>query len=282
VSDAFIEVDEQLRSARLQSMFRRGWPYLAGLLALVLVAALAVWGWRAHQGQAAGDSSQRYQDAMQALSLGDTRNASAKFDRLAQEGTPTYRALALMQEAGIKLKAGDGAGAAALFDRAASAAHDPVLADGARLRAAFILMDTAPYDTVRDRLKPLAGAHRPFQTLAREGLAIAELANGRAAEAKGDFQLLSLSPDVSDAARARANAALAMIGTGAAANLGAIAHAAVGLKAAPPPTQQGLSPEQLAALRAQLQAQGQAQGQPQGQTEGQGAAPTTSSSGAPQ
>jgi hypothetical protein len=247
---------------------------MAGLLVLALVASLAVWGWRAHQTGAEGESSQRYQDALQALGLGDVKNAQAKFDKLARDGAPAYRALALMQAAGLKLKANDPAGAAALLDRAADATHDPILSDGARLRAAFILMDTAPYDTVRARLQPLAGQHRPFRMLAREGLAIAELASGRAAQAKGDFQVLSLSPDVSDAARARANAALAMIGSGSGANLGAIARAAVGLKAAPPPapTAQGLTPEQLAALRAQLQQQ-QAQGQP-------AAAPT--SSGAPQ
>ena len=255
-------------------MFRRGWPYLVGLLALVLVAALAVWAWRAHETQAQGENAQRYSDAMQALTLGDTRGAQAKFDHLAQDGTPTYRALALMQEAGMRLKVNDAPGAAALLDRAAAVAHDPILSDGASLRAAFLLMDTSPYDTLRARLKPLAAEHRPFRGLAREGLAIAELASGRAAEAKGDFEVLSLFPDVSDASRARANAALAMISSGAGANLGAIARAAVGLKAAPPPAQPSLTPEQMAALRAQMQQQGQ--GQPAD------AASAPSPSGAPQ
>ena len=40
MADAFYEVDEQLRSARLQSLFRRGWPFAAGLLALLLIAAV--------------------------------------------------------------------------------------------------------------------------------------------------------------------------------------------------------------------------------------------------
>ena len=275
MADAFYEVDEQLRSARLQSLFRRSWPYAVGLLALMLVAALCVWAWRAHVAQAEGDDSQGYADAMQALGVGDTANAGAKFARLAKDGTPTYRALALMQEAGLKLKANDAAGAAALFDRAAGQAHDPILSDGARLRAAFLLMDTAPYETVRARLQPLAGEHRPYHVLAREGLAIAELASGRTGQAKGDFQVLSLSSDASDAARARANAALAMISSGAGSNLGAIARAAVGLKAAPPAPQQGLTPEQMAALRAQMQAQGQGGQAPAGQ-------PAPSPSGAPQ
>ncbi len=274
MADVFYEVDEQLRSARLKSLFRRGWPSVAGLLALVMVAALCVWAWRAHEAAAEGENSQHYADAMQILSAGDTKNADAKFAALAKDATPAYRALALMQQAGIRMKADDAAGAAALLDQAANASHDRITSDGAKLRAAFLLMDGAPYDQLRARLEPLTGTGRPFRMLAREGLAMAELASGRAAQAKGDLQVLSLSSDVSDASRARAEAALAIIQSGAGVNLTAIAKAAVGLKPAPPPVAPaGLTPEQAAALQAQAQAQGGAQtGGPQA-----GAAPADAS-----
>ena len=291
VADVFYEVDEQLRSARLKSLFRRGWPFAVGLLALILAAALGVWAWRAYQARAEGENSQSYADALQALGTGDARDAQTKFAALAKDGTPAYRALALMQEAGIRLKAEDAKGAAALFDQAATVARDPLTADGARLRAAFLLMDGAPYDQVHARLQPLTLPGRPFRMLAREALAVEELATGRAPQAKGDFQVLSLSSDVSDASRARAAAALGMIQSGGAANLSAIAQGAVGLKPAPPARPSGLTPEQAAAIQAQVQgqAQGQAQGQSQAQPQGQAAqpdqtatSPTPAPSGAPQ
>ncbi len=282
VADVFYDVDEQLRSARLKTMFRRGWPYAAGLLALVIVAALCVWAWRAHEASEQGADSQRYADGMAALGVGDTASAQAKFASLAKDGTPTYRALALMQQAGLKLKADDAPGAAALFDQAAAAAHDPLTIDGAKLRAAFLLMDTAPYDQVRARLKPLTASGHPFRMLALEGLAVAELANGQTAEAKGDFQVLSLSSDVSDASRARATAALSMIQSGSGANIAAIARSAIGLKPSPPPAAPaGLTPEQGAALQAQAQAAKAAQSGGQDQTAG-AAAPAPASSGTPQ
>ncbi len=257
MADVFYEVDEQLRSARLKSMFRRGWPLAAGLLALALVAALCVWGWRAHETGVEGENAQRYADAMQVLSAGDTKGADAKFTALAQDGAPAYRALSLMQRAGIRMKAEDAAGAAGLLDQAAATSHDKITSDGAKLRAAFLLMDSAPYDQVRARLQPLTAEGRPFRMLAREGLAMAELASGRTAQAKGDLQVLSLSSDVSEASRARAQAALAMIHSGAGANLAAIAKTAIGLKPAPPPVAPtGLTPQQAAALQAQAQAQG--------------------------
>ena len=209
MADVFYEVDEQLRSARLKSLFRRGWPFAAGLLALVLAAALCVWAWRAHETAAEGENSQRYADAMQLLSAGDTKDAATKFAVLAKDGTPAYRGLSLMQQAGIRMKVEDAVGAAGLLDQAASAAHDRLTTDGAKLRAAFLLMDTIPYDQLRARLEPLTAEGRPYRMLAREGLAVAELANGRTPEAKSDFQVLSLSSDVSDATRARAQAAQA-------------------------------------------------------------------------
>ncbi len=288
MSDVFFEVDEQLRSARLRSLFRRGWPYAAGLLALMLAAMLGVWAWRAYEARAEGDNSQSYADALQALGTGDSKGAQAKFAALAKDGTPAYRALALMQEAGIRLKADDATGASALFDQAAAAARDRVTADGARLRAAFLLMDTAPYDQVRARLQPLTDAGRPFRMLAREALAMEELATGRAPQAKGDFQVLSLSADVSDASRARAAAALGMIQSGGAANLAAIARAAVSLKPAPPAPPSSLSPEQAAALQAQAQQQGQATQQSPAAQQGQAGQPdpnaalSSAPSGAPQ
>ena len=126
MADAFYDVDEQLRAARLQSLFRRSWPYAAGVLALILAATLGVWAWRAYEASAEGDNSQRYADALQALTAGDAAKAQAQFSAMAKDGTPAYRALALMQEAGIKLKAEDEAGAAGLFDQAAAAAGDPI------------------------------------------------------------------------------------------------------------------------------------------------------------
>jgi len=278
VADVFYEVDEQLRSARLLSVLKRSWPYLAIAAVIALLIAFAVWGWSAYQAGRAGASSERYADAMEVLARGDTAGAAPKFSALAKDGTPAYRALALMQEAGLRLKADDPQAAAALLDRAAAQVHDPVTVDGARLRAAFLLMDSAPLAVTRSRLEPLTAAGRPFRMLAREGLAVAELAGGQLAQAKGDFELLSISSDVSDATRVRANAALALIQSHSAANLGAIAKAAAGLKPTPPPPTSSLTPQQMAALRAQIQAQAQGQGQAQGQAGGAVPPP----SGAPQ
>ncbi len=237
MADVFVEVDEQIRSARIQALFRKSWPYAAGALAAAAAVSLGVWAYGQQQSAAAAKSSLAYSDAATALSSGDAKLGQQRLEALAKSGTPVYRALSLMQEAGLKLKANDPQGAGKLLDQAAAAAPNQVIGDAARLQAAYVLMDTAGYDDIYARLKPLTDAKRPYHALAQEALAVERLAAGHGAEARADFQVLALSLDSSDATRARANAALAMIKAGTASSVAAIAKGAIGLTpAAPAPT----------------------------------------------
>ncbi|MGC1304072.1 MAG: tetratricopeptide repeat protein [Caulobacteraceae bacterium] len=257
MADVFLEVDEQLRSARLQMVFRKSWPYALGVLVAAGVVALGVWGYRQHEADTAAKSSLAYSDAAQALASGDAKLAQQRFETLAKSGTPAYRALSLMQEAGLRLKADDATGAAKLLDQAAASAPNQVLGDAARLQAAYVVMDTAPYGDVYTRLNPLTEKGRPYRALAREALAVERLAAGRTAEARGDFQVLALSSDSSDSTRARANAAMAMIEAGTTSNVAAIAKGAIGLTPVAPPPAAG--PGQLMQAPAQPAPTGTAQ-----------------------
>ena len=231
----FYQVDEQLRAARLQGVFRKAWPYAAALAVAAVVVALGVWGWRQHQAEVSSKASMAYADAVQALETGDLNAARARFAALSKSGAAAYATLALMQSAGMSLKAGDPAAAARLLDQATKAAPDAILGDAARLQAAYLVMDTAPYDQVYGRLLPLTGKDRPYRALAREALAVERLATGRLAQARGDFQVIALSQDTSDASRNRAQAALALIRSGATGAIGPIARGAVGLTPQAPP-----------------------------------------------
>ncbi len=239
MADVFLEVDEQLRSARLQALFRKTWPYVTGAIVAAGLVSLGVWGVEKYQTDAAAKSSLAYADAATALSSGDAKLAEQRFAALAKTGAPAFKALALMQQAGAKLKADDGPGAGKLLDQAAAVAPNPVIGDAARLQAAYVLMDTAGYDDIYARLKPLTDAKRPYHALAQEALAIERLAAGHSAEARADFQVLALSLDSSEATRARANAALALIKDHADASVAAIAKGAIGLTPMAPPAVPG-------------------------------------------
>jgi hypothetical protein len=122
----------------------------------------------------------------------------------------------------------------ALFDQAAKVAPGPIIADAARLKSALALLDTASLAEIEDRLKPLTSkSDSPYNALAREAVAMAKLKAGRGAEARGDFVVLSLTPNAPDSVRQRARAAMALIDGGGAAAVAAIVKAALALPPAP-------------------------------------------------
>jgi hypothetical protein len=228
VTDIFSEVDEQLRSARFRAIAVKGWPFFAILVVALLLAVGGAYGWRKYQNDATGKASERYAAGVEALQRHDPAAAEKQFGGLTN-GPRGYRALALMEEAGIRLEQKDYRGAATLLDQAAGAAPNEMTADAARLQAAYALMDAGAFGDARNRLGPLAASGRPFRIMAREALGMAALAAGDVAEAKGDLQVVTLSPDASDSARNRAGAALALIQTGGWTAAPQLAKAAAGL-----------------------------------------------------
>jgi hypothetical protein len=223
VADIFEEVEEQLRSDRYIAIARRSWPFAAGAAAVALALALGLWGWDHYQSTLQATASEAYSRGLDAVSAGDRGKAEAEFGQVAKNGPRGYRTLAIMQQGALRLTDRKTAEAIALFDEAAKVAPDQVLADAARLKAAFAAMDNGmALPELEARLTPLTGTGRPYHVVAREALAMARLSAGKTKEARGDFQALSLVLDADDATRNRAQAAVALIDSGAAANIPAV------------------------------------------------------------
>jgi hypothetical protein len=239
VVDIFEEVDEHLRSDRLAVLARRYLPWIGGVLVLALAIALGVWGYTSYQQKNTEAASQAYSDGLDKLSQGDFDAAYAKFGAAAALHTKGYQALALMQQAGVRMDQKRVPEAVALFDQAAAATSNPVIADSARLKSAFAVLDTAPFGQVEARLKPLTDSDRPFHALAREALGMAKLNAGRAQDALSDFQVLTLMADAPQDVRERAQAAITLIKAGTASGLPATVKAALVL---PPPPPQPAAP----------------------------------------
>ncbi len=236
MADVFNEVDGQLRSARFQILLRRGWPYAVGVFVVALILALGAWGLNQREVGQNAAASERYASAMQALAKGDATGADASFAALDHSGPRAYRALAYMQQAGIAQKRNDIPAAIALLDQAAQQAPNLIMADTARLQAAYDAMDVDSYADIRARLLPLAEVNRPYRMMAHEALGMVELAAGHLPEARGDLQVVTLSSDATEAARNRATAALGLLKSGAWTSLTPLAKASAGLAAqvAPP------------------------------------------------
>ncbi|MDB5481018.1 MAG: hypothetical protein JWO83_2071 [Caulobacteraceae bacterium] len=227
------EVEERLRAERYAGLARRYLPWVIAAVVATIVGWLGVWGYDAWRDRNIGQASIAYDKAMVELAGGDQTGAYNAFAPIARSGPPAYRALALMQQANIRLGAGKGPEALALYDAAAKAAPNQIFGDLARLRAAQVVMDTAPYAQIETRLKALVGDNHPYSLEAKEMLAMAKLQAGKAQEARGDFNALSLTLGVTPGMRARAQGAIALIDSGQAPLVGQVVRSAATL---PPPS----------------------------------------------
>ena len=227
------EVEERLRAERYAGLARRYLPWFIAAVVATIVGWLGVWGYDTWRDRNIGKASIAYDKALTELAGGDQTGAYNAFAPIALNGPPAYRTLALMQQADLRLGAGKAAEAVSLYDAAAKAAPNQIFGDLARLRAAQVLMDTAPFAQVETRLKALAGANHPYSLQAKEMLAMAKLQAGKVQEARGDFNALSLTLGVTPGMRARAQGAIALIDGGQGALVGQVVRSAATM---PPPS----------------------------------------------
>jgi len=173
VSDIFSEVDEEVRRERLRKLWEDyGYYFIAACVLLVV----AVGGWRAYQwseAKKAAEAGSAFQAAAALSSEGKNKEAEEAFAKLAATGTSNYRMLAKFREA-AEVARHDPKAAIAIYDQlAADGSLGRVLQDLAALRAATILVDTAPYSEILQRLEPLTAPDRTFRHSARAMLALA-------------------------------------------------------------------------------------------------------------
>lgn len=242
MTDVFDQVEEELRSDRYTRWARRWLPVIGAVLAVALVAALAFWGYQNWQTSKADKASAAYDRGLESLQTNNLVTADAAFIQAAKEGNAAYRALSLIQRGGIAQAQKKDADALARFDEAAKASREPLLADLAALRAAWVAMDTQPLADVEKRLEPLAKDGRPFAAYAQEALALARLQNGQVQPARSALLLLRSGLDVPQDVSERAAAAIAQIDAGTASNLTAIARAEAAIPAAPTVAQEAPAP----------------------------------------
>ena len=173
MSDIFDEVDEEVRREQFKKLWDR-YGTLFMVLAVLIVAAVGGWrGYQYWQDKKAAEAGAQFTAAALLAEQGKHDEAEKAFARVASEGTPGYRVLARLREA-AELAARDPKAAVATYDDiAASASTGQPLKDFAAVRAALLLVDSAPLAEINRRLEPISAAGAPFRHSARELLAFA-------------------------------------------------------------------------------------------------------------
>jgi hypothetical protein len=211
VADIFQEVDEEVRRERLEQLWKRYGNYI---IAAAFVVLACIGGWRGYvywQERKAAEAGAAYEAASTLAEEGKHADAQAAFAKLATDGTAGYRGLARFREAG-QLALSDPKAAVAAYDAlAADASLGRPLQDLATMRAALLLVDTAPYQELRGRLEPLTASDRPYRHSARELLAFSAWRSNDAAAARQWIETVLADPETPGTIRNRVDVLAALI-----------------------------------------------------------------------
>lgn len=146
----FREVDDEVRQEEYKKLWERYGRYFmaAGVL---FIAAIAGWqGYKYLELKQAQDASTVYFDALKKAADGKQDDA---LSALAAVNHPGFGQLGKLEQAAIIASKGDVDKAVATYDAfAADASNDPALADVARIRAGYLLVDTQSPDQLLTRL----------------------------------------------------------------------------------------------------------------------------------
>jgi hypothetical protein len=193
VSDIIREVDEELRRENFEKLWRKYGSYALGLAVLVVLAVAGYVQWQRYTEGQREARARQYEAAIQLTAAGDA-GAPAALQGLTGRDDG-YAALAQLQEAALKAKAGDLAGAVAIYEKiTADGTVDESIRNLALILLALHTADTAPPDQLTQRLQPLTAATNPWRYSALELTAV--LARRAGDNAKATQILTGLADDL--------------------------------------------------------------------------------------
>lgn len=214
MSEFIREVEEEYRRDKAIEAWKR---YQNWIIGAAIILVLAVGGWRYSQSQqkaAAEAAGARFQTAVQTARDGKEEAAEQLFLDIAKAGPNGYAVLARFRAAsGIAGR--NSAEAVAIYDALSTdPAVNPVLQNVARLRSAFLLVDTADADEIKRRIEPLAAPTSAFRHSARELLGLAAMRAGDFEAAGRWFDMIVADPQAPQGLRERAGTMLGIIAAG--------------------------------------------------------------------
>jgi len=204
VTDIFQEVDEEVRREQLKKLWERYGGYIIAACVLVVIGVGAWRGYEWWQAKQAAQSGAAFEQAVTLAEAGKHQEAAAAFAKLASDGTPGYRVLARLRQA-AELAATDRKSAVADYDAIATDNRvGQVVQDLAAVRGSFLLVDSAPYSEILQRLEPLTAPDRAFRHSAREILALSAWKAGDMAAAHRWTEMIMSDPQTPPGPRSRA------------------------------------------------------------------------------
>jgi hypothetical protein len=211
VSELFDEVDEEVRREQLKKLWDKYSLYFIALMVLV-VAAVA--GWRGYQyleAKKAAEAGGVFEKAVELSEQGKHAEAETAFADLAAKAPSGYRTLSRLRAA-AEASARDPKAAAKMYDDiAADRSIGGEWQDLAKIRAASLLVDSASYADIQQRLETSAEPKATYRHSARELLALSAWRNNDMTAARKWVDAIAEDGETPPGLRSRAEALQALL-----------------------------------------------------------------------
>jgi hypothetical protein len=211
VSELFDEVDEEVRRDQLKKLWDR---YSLHIIALAILIIASVGGWRGYQyleAKKAAEAGAAFDKAVELSEQSKHAEAEAAFADLAAKAPSGYRVLARLRAAG-EVASRDPQAAAKMFDEIATdRSVGTAEKDLARIRAAQLLLESATYPNMLQRLEPATALTSTFRHTARELLALSAWRANDANAARQWLDLIANDGETPQSLRSRAEALQALL-----------------------------------------------------------------------
>ena len=211
MSELFDEVDEEIRREQLKRLWDK---YSIYIIALALLIIAAVGGWRGYQyleAKKAAEAGEAFNRAIELSEQGKHEEAEKAFADLAAKAPYGYRLLSRFRAAG-EVANRDPKAAAKMFDElAADSSVGAEQQELARIRAAGLLVDSATYPDMKQRLERDTVPEATFRHTARELLALSAFRANDTTAARLWLDQISADAETPPSLRSRAEALQALL-----------------------------------------------------------------------
>ncbi|MDA9430932.1 tetratricopeptide repeat protein [Bradyrhizobium sp. CCBAU 51627] len=211
MSELFDEVDEEVRREQLKKLWDK---YSLYFIALMVLIVAAVGGWRGYQyleAKKAAEAGAAFEKAAELSEQGKHAEAETAFADLAAKAPFGYRTLSRFRAA-AELSAHDPKAATKMYDDiAADRSIGSEWQDLAKIRAAGLLVDSASYADIQQRLESSADPKSTFRHSARELLALSAWRNNDMTAARKWLDAIAEDGETPPGLRSRAEALQALL-----------------------------------------------------------------------
>ncbi|XIA62559.1 tetratricopeptide repeat protein [Bradyrhizobium sp. TZ2] len=211
MSELFDEIDEDVRRDQLKKLWEK---YSILIIAGAILIIASVGGWRGYQyleAKRAAEAGAAFDKAVELSEANKHAEAEAAFADLAAKAPFGYRVLARLRMA-AEVATRDSQAAAKLFDEiAADSSVGVAERDLARIRAAQLLLESASYPNMKERLEASTAAGATFRHTARELLALSAWRANDASATRQWLDLIANDGQTPPSLRSRAEALQALL-----------------------------------------------------------------------